>query len=120
MGQSSQHPDVHPVQASANEAVRQLLRRAAWEFRRGQHEAADALLLEAGALEAALMQYEWAIADARQQVDDLRRDVASFWDDMADDRTLHDLADDAGVFMALVGDLNRAESRLLTLECARP
>ncbi len=101
-------------------AVRYVLYRAARALSLGQHDAARDLLLEADALEAAIQQYERAIAHARAQVDDLRRAVGRFWDDMADDRTLHDLADDASVFLLLVGDLDHAESRLLTLEHARP
>ena len=104
----------------ANATVRHLLQRAAWERGRGRHEVAHALLLEAGALEAAIRQYERAIVEARGQVDDLRQAVARFWDEMADDRTLHDLADDAGVLLTLFDDLDRAQSRLLTLEMTRP
>ncbi len=101
-------------------SIRRLFERAAHARSVGQHDRADELLCEAHALDGATRQYQWAIADARRRVDDLHRTVIRFWNDLADDRTLHDLADDAGVLLALYEDLDRAESRLLTLECARP
>ena len=108
------------VHQSPHRAVRHVLYRAVRAVSLGRQEAARDLLLEADALEAALLQYERAIAEARNRVDALRHEVAGFWDALADDRTLHDLADDASVFLILVGDLDHAESRLLTLEHACP
>src|SRR5687768_9252934 len=95
--------------------IRRLRRRAEHARLRGYQHLADDLVREAAALEAATFYYERAIADARAQVDDLRQTVARFWDDLADDRTLDDLADDACVVVAFWDALDRAESRLLTL-----
>ena len=105
---------------SAAAEIRRLRHRADRARSLGHEQLTDELLLEADALEAAILQYDRAIAAARELVDALRHEVASFWDALADDRTLHDLADDASVFLMLVGDLDHAESRLLTLEHARP
>ena len=80
---------------------------------------ANELLHEARALTAALTQYQQALYDAMTQLADLRREISEFWERVADDRTLHDLADDAGVLLALFEHLDRVQSRRLTLECAR-
>jgi hypothetical protein len=100
--------------------VRRLRDRATHARTRGHHLLANDLVREASALAAATRQHERAIADAREHLDALRLTVTRFWDNLADDRTLHDLADDAAALLALWDDLDRAESRLMTLELTRP
>ena len=109
-----------PSDTTGASEVRQLLHRASAARLRGQHAVADDLRRDARALVAALAQYEAARADVRQQVSDLADEVQTFWDRVSDDRTLHELADDACVLLALCGDLDRAQERLIILEMTRP
>ena len=102
------------------EAVRQLLHRASYARMRGQDAVADELRLEAQALADAFTQHQQALHDAREQISELAHAVHAFWEKVADDRTLHDLADDASVLLTLYDDLDRAQSRLITLEMTRP
>ncbi len=108
----SNDPAEYPLaDGPSADAVQQLLHRASHARLRGHHAVADDLLREARALTAALARYQAALDDARRQVSDLANEVHTFWERVADDRTLHELADDACVLLALDDDLLRAHSR---------
>jgi len=100
--------------------VRQVPQRATLARVRGHLAVADDLRREAQVLGAVLMQQQAALDDVRRAVSDLERDVNRCWERLADDRLMHDHADDAGVLLALPDDLTRACDRVMPQWMTRP
>jgi hypothetical protein len=100
--------------------VRQVPKLATLARVRGHLAVADDLRREAQVLAAVLVQQQAALDDVRRAVSDLERDANRCWERLADDRPMHDHADDAGVLLALPDDLTRARDRVMPQWMTRP